>query len=263
MNDAIITLNSVSWGVRKNTVIKDINLSVMPGEFLGIVGPNGSGKTSLISVIAALCRPASGDILLKRRNIYTYSKRELAQKIALVEQHADTSERLTARQVVELGRIPYISLTRPWNSADDDIVNKMLQKVGMSGLSDRYWQTLSGGEKQRLHIARALAQQPEILIMDEPTNHLDIRHQIGLLDFVKGQRLTVIAALHDLNHACMFCDRVVVMKDGHVITSGKPESVLTSETIIRYFGTPAVVESSADGNDFFIRFLKNEKQELQ
>ena len=260
MKDKIITLHSVSWGVRKKDVIKDINLSVMRGEFLGIVGPNGSGKTSLISVIATLCRPTNGDVLLKKRSIHTYSRKEIAQNIALVEQHADTTEKITARQVVELGRIPYISLTRQWNSEDDSIVDAMLQKVGMLELSHRYWQTLSGGEKQRLHIARALAQQPEVLIMDEPTNHLDIRHQISLLNFVKDLGVTVIAALHDLNHACMFCDRIIVMKDGHIVASGKPESVLTSETINQYFGTPAVVESSATGNDFFIRFLKNREQ---
>ncbi len=151
--------------------------------------------------------------------------------MALVEQQAGTAERITARQAVELGRTPYLGALSPWSAEDDAIVDQALVNVDMAHLADRCWHTLSGGERQRLHIARALAQEPQILLLDEPTNHLDIGHQIGLLDLVSRQKLTVVAALHDLNHAAMFCDRIVVMDKGNLVALGTPRDVLRAERI--------------------------------
>ena len=176
--------------------------------------------------------------------------------MALVEQQAETSERLTALQAVSLGRTPWLSLLTPWSAKDDDIVQTMLEKVDLSELQHRCWHTFSGGEKQRLHIARALAQQPQLLLMDEPTNHLDIQHQIGLLSLVKREKLTVIAALHDLNHAAMFCDRIIVMTSGHMAMQGKPCTVFTRENLHAWFGIDAVVENEAGSENCFIRYQR-------
>jgi iron complex transport system ATP-binding protein len=178
----------------------------------------------------------------------TLGRRDVSRRIALVEQHAETTERITARQAVELGRTPHLGALAPWSPADDAIVDAALHEVRMSALAHRLWHTLSGGERQRLHIARALAQQPEILILDEPTNHLDVGHQLGLLELVRQQRdLTVIAALHDLNHAAMFCDRVAVMHGGRLVALGAPMEVLTSELIADVFGVSAEIERTDDG----------------
>nr|WP_282577632.1 ABC transporter ATP-binding protein [Citrobacter koseri] len=161
-------------------------------------------------------------------------------------------------QAVSLGRTPWLSLLSPWSKQDDDIVQTMLEKVDLQRVQNRCWNTFSGGEKQRLHIARALAQQPKVLLMDEPTNHLDIQHQIGLLNLVKRQKLTVIAALHDLNHAAMFCDRILVMKAGQLAMQGSPATIFTPENLSQWFGINAIVEQAPDGLSCFIRYQRPE-----
>lgn len=251
----ILSLNDVSWSVGGFKILDRICLDVRQGEFLGIVGPNGSGKTSLLSLIAGTRRLQSGEIKLFSKPLNTFSRRQLAQHLALVEQQAETTERITARQAIELGRIPHLNALSPWSTHDDQIVEDVLHKIGMTHLSSRHWHTLSGGERQRLHIARALAQQPEILLLDEPTNHLDVRHQIGLLHLVHQQKLTVVAALHDLNHAVMFCDRVAVLQNGKLVALGNPADILTSNRIRDVFAVAANVERDEDGS-CFIRFVK-------
>lgn len=249
-----INVNRVGRDIKRKTIVDDVSFRVCQGEFIGIIGPNGSGKTSLISLIAGLASPTRGSITLEGRPLTDYSRREFARKVALVEQQAETSERLTAWQAVALGRTPWLSALQPWSAQDESVVSNVLAKTGASHLRDRCWHTFSGGERQRLHIARALAQQPDVLLLDEPTNHLDIQHQIGLLGLVKQQKLTVIAALHDLNHAAMFCDRIIVMQGGKVANIGTPEILFTSENIRRWFDVDAVVESSAGEPGCFIRY---------
>lgn len=254
--EVVIEASNLHWKVKGKAIVEDVSLSVAAGEFVGIIGPNGSGKTSLISLLAGLLKPTSGHINLQQKALHHYSRRHLAQQVALVEQQAETSERLTALQAVSLGRTPWLSLLSPWSTKDDDIVQTMLEKVDLQALQHRCWHTFSGGEKQRLHIARALAQQPRLLLMDEPTNHLDIQHQIGLLSLVKREKLTVIAALHDLNHAAMFCDRIIVMKSGRMAKQGTPCTLFTRENLSNWFGINAVVEHEPGGKHCFIRYQR-------
>ncbi|HEY0121677.1 MAG TPA: ABC transporter ATP-binding protein [Rhizobium sp.] len=248
-----LSARNVSWSAGGEAIVLDISLDVRTGEFLGIIGPNGSGKTSLMMMLSGIRKPKAGEILLDDTPIRSLGRRELSRLLALVEQQAETAERITARQAVELGRTPYLGALSPWSPADDAIVEAALANVDMTHLADRLWHTLSGGERQRLHIGRALAQQPKILLLDEPTNHLDIGHQIGLLDLVRRQDLTVVAALHDLNHAAMFCDRLAVMKGGRLVALGTPREVLTVERIRDVFGVDVEVEHDSDGG-CFIRY---------
>ncbi|MTH46272.1 ABC transporter ATP-binding protein [Intestinirhabdus alba] len=253
---AVLQAQGLCWQVKGKPIVNDVSLSVAPGEFVGIIGPNGSGKTSLISLLAGLLKPTAGSVILQKKALHHYSRRHLAQRMALVEQQAETSERLTARQAVSLGRTPWLSLLTPWSEKDDAIVQSMLEKVDLQPLQHRCWHTFSGGEKQRLHIARALAQQPQLLLMDEPTNHLDIQHQISLLSLVKREKLTVVAALHDLNHAAMFCDRIIVMKAGRTEMQGPPDAVFTRENLRAWFDIDAIVEREPDGAGCFIRYQR-------
>ncbi|WP_343315618.1 ABC transporter ATP-binding protein [Brucella sp. BE17] len=244
----MLSAQGVSWSAGGIEILRGVCLDVQEGEFLGIIGPNGSGKTSLLSLLSGIRRPRSGTVLLGDTSIAQLSRREVSRRLALVEQQAETMERITARQAVELGRTPYLGALSPWSAQDDVIVESALINVDMAHLERRYWHTLSGGERQRLHIARALAQQPQILLLDEPTNHLDIGHQIGLLDLVKRQGLTVMAALHDLNHAAMFCDRIAVMDKGQIVALGSPRDVLSAALIRRVFGVEVEIEhSGAEG----------------
>ena len=245
--------NNLIWSAGGRRIVDNVTLDVKPGEFLGIIGPNGSGKTSLMALLSGIRAPHTGDILLSGRPMNSYSRREIARQIALVEQQAETTERITARQAVELGRTPHLSALSPRSRKDEAIVENALRKVDMSAFSARMWHTLSGGERQRLHIARALAQEPHILLLDEPTNHLDIHHQIGLLELVRSQPLTVIAALHDLNHAAMFCDRIAVMQGGNLVALGTPSEILTAERIQSVFNISVHVERDAD-DQCFIRY---------
>lgn len=242
-----LSAQNVSWSTGGTPILHDVSFDVIPDEFLGIVGPNGSGKTSLLSLLAGVRRPRAGEVCLSGVPFHHLGRREIARRLALVEQQAETAENITARQAVELGRTPHLGALKPWSPTDDAIVDQALGEVGMESFAERAWQTLSGGERQRLHIARALAQQPSILLLDEPTNHLDISHQIGLLQLVREQPLTVVAALHDLNHAAMFCTRIVVMKAGRIVAAGRPAEVLSAERILHVFGVTAEVER--DGED--------------
>lgn len=235
-------------------IVKAISLHVKPHEFLGIVGPNGSGKSSLASLLSGMRKPTNGDVLLFNKSLKSQSSRSIARQIAFVRQHVDTEDKITARQAVELGRTPHLSFLSPWSCHDDDIVDRALDIVEMTDKQQQYWSTLSGGKRQRLHIARGLVQDPELLILDEPTNNLDIHHQLNLLSLIKKLRLTTIAVLHDLNHAAIYCDRIAVIEDGKLKCYGTPNEVLTKTTIESVFKVK--VSCHEDGNGIpFIRFI--------
>jgi len=244
----MLSAENISWKAGGVEIVRSVSISVKTGEFLGIIGPNGSGKTSLMSLLAGIRKPATGEVRFGGEALDRMSRRKIARHLALVEQQAESIEHITARQAVELGRTPYLRPFIAWSAKDDAIVDAALANVDMAHLAARDWHTLSGGERQRLHIARALAQEPEVLLLDEPTNHLDIGHQIALLDLVRRQGLTVVAALHDLNHAAMFCDRIAVMAGGRLIACGAPDEVMTADLIQAVFGVAVAIDRDEGGS---------------
>lgn len=244
----MITVQNLSYAVKGKPLLHALTMQVARGETLGLIGPNGSGKSTLLRLLAGLLRPATGRVHLQGRPLDTLTRRAIAQQVALVEQHADTAEKLTARQAVELGRTPWLTALSPWSEADDSIVSAALATVAMQDHATRPWATLSGGERQRLHIARALAQRPELLLLDEPTNHLDIRHQLSILRLVSSLPVTSVIALHDLNQA-MGCDRVAVLHQGRLLAIGPPADVLTPACLRDVFGVMArSLTDPADGS---------------
>lgn len=221
-----VEARSIGWRASGRGIVLGVDLSLAPGETFGLIGPNGSGKSTLLRLIAGLLPRAEGVLTLDGRRIDHMARREVAQRIALVSQHADTSETLSVRQVVELGRSPWLSAFAPFSQTDRRIVDDALAAVEIDHLAGQRWQSLSGGERQRVQIAKALAQTPRLLILDEPTNHLDIHHQLSLLQLIGGLNMTVVMALHDLNQA-MTCDRVGVMQAGRMIACGPPAEVIS------------------------------------
>ena len=229
-----------------HTVLDGISFSVNSRERVALVGANGSGKTTLMRCLAGLRRPVSGRVTADDADLGQMAARLRACRIAFVEQQADTTDRLTVREAVELGRTPYLSPIRRWAARDQEAVDNALASVEMDDFADRLWHTLSGGERQRVHIARALAQAPDLLLLDEPTNHLDIRHQLSLLALVRALPITRVIALHDLNHA-MMCDRVGVLNKGRLIAVGAPGEVLNEDLLARVFGVAAKSATAPDG----------------
>lgn len=250
-----IKVEKVSWSSGGRLIIDDVSLEARAGRMLGLIGPNGSGKSSLLRLICRLRRVASGVIRLGESDLSTMSRGAIARRATLVEQEAQTAAVLTVEEVVRLGRGPHRGLLAAWSPADALAVETALAHAGLTDRRRQHWHTLSGGERQRVQIARALAQTPSELLLDEPTNHLDIHHQLEILRLVRRLPLTSIVALHDLNLAAMFCDALVVLRDGRVVTGGPPEHVLTPELIEAVFGVAARIEPSPYHGRPHIHFL--------
>ena len=249
-----VVAKNLTWGVRRKTIVSDVSLMVSPGETLGLIGPNGSGKSSLLRLLAGLRRPESGRVEINGQDIALVSRKALSRQVAFVQQSAATDTNVTVADVVRLGRTPHRSALAGWSKTDEAAVGGALDRVDMKSRSKQAWQTLSGGERQRVHIARALAQAPQVMFLDEPTNHLDIHHQIEILRMVRDLDLTSIIALHDLNLAAMFCDRIVVLKQGSVCACGTPQAVLTRDVLRDVFRVSAHIDGSADAGRPHIRF---------
>lgn len=235
---SVLSCSDLSWSVKGNPIVKCVSLDLRRGETLGLIGPNGSGKSSLLKLLSGIRPPGSGQIHLNSAALARMKRRDVAQMIAVVEQQGQTSDAITVLDAVELGRTPWLSALSPWSSADDEIVQQALVDVDMADKRKRAWHSLSGGERQRVHIARALAQRPQILLLDEPTNHLDIQHQLSILGLVRSLPVTTLIALHDLNQA-LTCDRLAVMDKGELIAIGEPAQVLTRELLRNTFGVEA------------------------
>jgi iron complex transport system ATP-binding protein len=224
----------VTWSRSGQLVLDGVTVDPEPGSTLGLLGPNGSGKSSLLRMLAGVDRPDSGAVTLDGVVLHGLSRRAVARRVAMVGQHADTDLHITVRDVVRLGRIPH---TGPIGAGrgNDHAVREALRATGLTDMADRHWHTLSGGERQRVQIARALAQQPGELLLDEPTNHLDIAHQLDILALVRDLDVTTVVALHDLNLAAMFCDRLVVLSGGRVVAAGTPTEVLTEKLVAEVY----------------------------
>lgn len=240
-----LRLQQVSLGYGRRTILKDASFEASPGEVLGIIGPNGSGKSTLIRGMTRLLIPSSGQIFIDGHTIDQLKHSDLAQLVAVVPQNAVLPELFTAVEVVLMGRTPHLGLFRYESDKDLAIVQKAMEATNTAHLAERRVGELSGGEKQRLVIARALAQEPKIILLDEPTAHLDINYQIETLELIdqlcRSQNLAVVIALHDLNLAVQYCDRLVILNGGTIHSQGTPEAVVTAQTIKEVYGADVYV----------------------
>jgi iron complex transport system ATP-binding protein len=237
-DETVLSCSSLELHIREVELLHQIHLDIRRGETLGLVGPNGSGKSTLLKLLAGVRAPSRGAVHLNGQDLKALSRRTIAQTLAVVEQQADTLDAISVFDAVALGRTPWLSALSPWSKADEDIVHQALRDVDATHLCRRTWRSLSGGERQRVHIARALAQRPQILLLDEPTNHLDIQHQLAILHVVHALPVTTVVALHDLNQA-LTCDRLAVLEKGRMVALGKPLEVLTPRRLLETFGVHA------------------------
>jgi iron complex transport system ATP-binding protein len=234
-----VHVEGVSVRIDGSTIVDGVDLVAETGQMIGLVGPNGSGKSTVLRTIYRTLRPGAGVVHLDDDDVWRLSARESAQRSAVVAQESSSDFDLSAAEVVAMGRSPHKRLLERETTADARIVADALARVEMAGLGHRLFSTLSGGEKQRVLVARALAQQSRVLILDEVTNHLDIHAQLALMELVRGLGVTVIAALHDLNLAASYCDALCLLDRGAVVAAGPVDEVLTPSRLAEVFGVRA------------------------
>lgn len=255
---AHLQASHLCWQAAAAHIVRDVSLHVAQGELVGLLGPNGSGKSTLLRMIYRILKPASGSVEVSGRDVWRSSARDNARAMAVLAQENTSEFELLVRDVVLMGRTPHQSPFARDSAEDFRIVAQALERVDAKYLSERMFSTLSGGEKQRVLMARALAQQAPLLVLDEPTNHLDVRHQFELMNLIRSLGLTALAALHELPLAAHYCDRLYLLKDGVLVAQGTPSEVLTPEIIADVYGVRALVRPSPRSGKPLIEFLPDE-----
>lgn len=230
---AALSVVGVSWGPdrRAKRVLHETSFDVAAGQIMGIVGPNGAGKTSLLRLIYGFNKPLTGTVSIDGDSLSAMAPRAIARKVAAVLQEQPADFALTVREIVALGRVPHrLGLSTP-GKRDGEVIEAALDRLDLHGFAERSLSTLSGGERQRVMVARALAQEPQVLVLDEPTNHLDIRHQLEVLQLIRDLKLTIVTSLHDLNLAADVCDQILLLKNGKPQGVGAPAKILNDRLV--------------------------------
>lgn len=240
-----LSIENLTFSMNGKTILRDISLSVDDGEFLGLMGPNGSGKTTLLRCIMKYLMPDKGGVLIDAKPVHTLREKELARLLAVVPQSSQLDFTFTAYEIVMMGRLPYASSRLISESRKDErAVREAMDRTDTWKFANRQFRSLSGGERQRVVIARALAQEPEILLLDEPTVFLDISGQFEIMDILKDlnrEGLTIIAVLHDVNLASRYCRRIALLNEGRLEIVGTPEEVFTAKNIMRTYGIDVII----------------------
>ena len=255
-SEVLIEAFGIRCGYEGREVLKGVTISLLPGELVGLLGPNGAGKSTLIKTLSKVLRPIAGTIYVEGEDIGSLSFREVAKKIGVVPQETMLDYKFTVYDVVMMGRNPYISRFKGETRLDREVVMEVMRATNTLEFADRFITELSGGEKQRVILARALAQQPKILLLDEPTSHLDISYQIEMLNLIKRlikeKNMGALSALHDPNLASQFCDKIILMKDGKIYDFGAPKDVLTSKNLKEVFNIDVIVKEHPVYNSVYI-----------
>ena len=238
-----LSVRDLGWRCGERAILSQVNLALPEGKMLGIIGPNGAGKSSLLRCLYRFLTPSQGEITLFGQPIASLSARAFAREVAVVLQDTPQHFDMTTAQLVALGLTPHKQAFSLTTKADRLAVSQALETVGLKERASQTYASLSGGEKQRALIARAIVQQPKLLILDEPTNHLDIRYQIQILELLKTLGITVVISIHDLNLASALCDHLLLLDQGRAVAQGSPKQVLSEAQIAKVFGVCCQVAS--------------------
>lgn len=240
----VFSAKGLCFAYGNNPVLNDISFTINQGRFYGIVGPNGSGKTTLMDLLAGYKKPTGGEVFFREKRLGDYSSRELARSIAVVPQEFTINFPFTVGEIVLMGRHPHMTRFARPSEIDLEIVYNSMKEIGVSEFENKYVTDLSGGEKQRVVLARALAQDTPVMLLDEPTSNLDIQHALHILQVASAKVAsgrTVAAIMHDLNLAAAYCDELVFLKDGSIHAVGTVEATLTPENVSQVFGVEAKI----------------------
>ncbi len=241
-----LEIENLNFGYETKTVLENISFKVKQGEFISIIGPNGSGKSTLLKLLSNIYNPKSGTILIQGKNIKDYKRKELAKKMALVPQNTVTDYEFLVEDIVLMGRYPYIGRFEKEKDEDYHIVDEALKLTNTYNLKKRRINEISGGELQRVIVAKALAQNPDILLLDEPTSHLDINHQMEILRLLKNlnqkKGTTVVLVIHDINLASRYSDRILLLNNGSILGIGQPSEVVNKPNIEKAYNLKVAIE---------------------
>ncbi|MET0898900.1 MAG: ABC transporter ATP-binding protein [Mycobacterium sp.] len=240
MNTPRLRTEKLTVGYDDNTIITDLTVGIPDGRVTAIVGPNACGKSTLLRGLARLLKPAGGEVILDGLDINTMHTKEVARRLGLLPQTSIAPEGITVADLVSRGRFPHQKVLRQWSPADAEAVAEAMRATAVTELSGRLVDELSGGQRQRVWVAMVLAQETPLVLLDEPTTYLDIAHQVELLDLFaklnREQDRTVVAVLHDLNHACRYADHIIAMKSGQIVVQGNPSDVITEQLVEDVYG---------------------------
>lgn len=260
---ALLKINSLDGGYYKQRIINNISLEINKGDFLGIIGPNGSGKTTLLRLISRVLIPQKGNISIGGTDISVMKLKEFCQKVAFVPQDTIINFPFNVLEIVLMGRIPHLKRMQPETKKDFSIAASSMALTDTLHLKDKRIDQLSSGERQRVIIAKALTQEPALLLLDEPTSHLDIGHQIQIMDLLKKlnrqNNLTIVMVLHDLNLASDYCNRIALLNEGVIFKEGSPEEVLTYQNIEAVYKTIVVVSKNPLNYKPYVVLVSGEK----
>jgi iron complex transport system ATP-binding protein len=252
----LIDIQDLNFAYSENPVLKGISLQISPAEFIGIIGPNGAGKSTLLKLIDGIYTDVKAQIFINGQPIRSLSRKALARQVAYLPQEIDMAFAYSVEEVIRMGRFPYLQGIHLYAREDQKMVEEVMQLMDVKQFRLRSFHELSGGEKQRVMIASALAQEPEIILLDEPTSALDLHHQIGIYQILKelqkSRHLTVIVVTHDINLAAQFCDRMILMHEGEIIRDGIPDEVLKFQILQDIFGVKVYIDINPMTNSLYI-----------
>ncbi len=256
-----ISAEDVDFHFEQAKVLDDISFFAGEGDLIGVIGPNGSGKTTLLKTLSGILRPKNGTVYIDMKEMSGLSPRDIARDLAVVPQETAVNFDFTSYEMVMMGRTPHIGRLQRVGPSEHRLVEEVMELTGTTELRDRGITTLSGGERQKVIIAKALAQAPSILLLDEPTANLDISNQIEIMELIKDavhkKGITVVMAIHDINLAARYCSEMVLLKEGRVFAKGPPKKVLTPENIKAVFKVSCIVNGNpADGSVFVVPIAK-------
>lgn len=241
----MIELQAVSKSYQGKMVLKEISMTVKQGEFLGIIGPNGSGKSTLLHLLSGTERPDTGTIVLNGQPIKAYNRKMLSRTLAMLQQDGLPQVAFPVREVIEMGRYPYLDWLGRDVRKSGELVDGILEELALTNLADQPLNELSGGQRQRVALGKVMAQEPQMVLLDEPTTFLDIHYQVQFMELVSAWRqetgLTVIAVIHDLNLAALYCNRLLVLKEGRIAASGTAEEIVVPKLLQEVFGVDPLV----------------------
>ncbi len=246
---ALLEFQSVSFSYGEKETLRDITCQFNAGEMVGLIGPNGAGKSTLLKLIMAAIKPDCGDVKLQQKSIARFSKRALAKQVSLVPQDTSIGYAFSVEEIVSMGRNPHLGRFQPPTVQDQAIVEDALKQTNLQSMSKRFINTLSGGERQRVLVARSIAQQTEVVLFDEATANLDICHQLEVMELARklaNDGRLVICAIHDLNMAARFCDRLLLLADNTLQANDIPVKVLTEEKLCKYFAIAVDIQINHD-----------------